>query len=150
MSKRGFPDVSRGEYSLLGCVGLVVHKKEVEVSGIVDEERLVARGHHMAGFLVAAVSDLWSEERVVSMGEIPIPKLLPSKSILSFEIHSRMTISYQNHTHLWHRRLALEPSPHSVVDSLGFSPAWVHAHEPVGLMAVEARSVLLDDRNMFL
>lgn len=44
--------------SLLGGVGLVVHEEEVEVTGVVDEESLVAGGHHVAGLLVAAVADL--------------------------------------------------------------------------------------------
>ena len=44
--------------SLLGGVGLVVHEEEVEVTGVVDEESLVAGGHHVAGLLVAAVANL--------------------------------------------------------------------------------------------
>jgi hypothetical protein len=43
---------------LLGGVGLVVHEEEVEVAGVVDKERLVAGGHHVAGLLVATVTDL--------------------------------------------------------------------------------------------
>ena len=43
---------------LLGSVGLVVHEEEVEVTDVVDEESLVAGGHHVAGLLVAAVADL--------------------------------------------------------------------------------------------
>jgi hypothetical protein len=43
---------------LLGGVGLVVHEEEVEVAGVVDEESLVAGGHHVAGLLVASVANL--------------------------------------------------------------------------------------------
>lgn len=43
---------------LLGGVGLVVHEEEVEVTGVVDKERLVAGGHHVAGLLVATVANL--------------------------------------------------------------------------------------------
>ncbi len=37
---------------VLGSEGLVVHQEELDVSDIADEESLVARGHHVAGFLV--------------------------------------------------------------------------------------------------
>jgi hypothetical protein len=43
---------------LLGGVGLVVHEEEVEVTGVVDEEGLVAGGHHVAGLLVGSVANL--------------------------------------------------------------------------------------------
>jgi hypothetical protein len=43
---------------LLGGVGLVVHEEEVEVAGVVDEESLVAGGHHVAGLLVGTVANL--------------------------------------------------------------------------------------------
>ena len=42
----------------LGSVCLVVHKKEVEVAGVIDEECLVAGRHHVAGSPVAAKADL--------------------------------------------------------------------------------------------
>jgi hypothetical protein len=35
-----------------------VHEEEVEVTGVVDKERLVAGGHHVAGLLVATVANL--------------------------------------------------------------------------------------------
>jgi hypothetical protein len=35
-----------------------VHKEEVEVAGVVDEEGLVAGGHHVAGLLVGSVANL--------------------------------------------------------------------------------------------
>ena len=38
--------------NVLSSEGLVVHQEEFDVSDIVDEESLVARGHHVAGFLV--------------------------------------------------------------------------------------------------
>lgn len=42
----------------LGGVGSVVHEEEVDVSGVVDDESLVARWHHVAGLLVGAETDL--------------------------------------------------------------------------------------------
>lgn len=32
--------------------GFVVHKEEVDIAGVVDEESLVAGGHHVASLLV--------------------------------------------------------------------------------------------------
>lgn len=43
---------------ILGSVGAVVHQEEVDVLGVVDDEGLVAGGHHVTGLLVAAVADL--------------------------------------------------------------------------------------------
>ena len=37
---------------LLCGIGLVVHEKEFDVAGVVDEESLVAGGHHVASLLV--------------------------------------------------------------------------------------------------
>lgn len=38
--------------------GLVVHQEEVDVADVVDEEGLVAGGHHVAGLLVGAETNL--------------------------------------------------------------------------------------------
>lgn len=35
-----------------------MHQEELNVLGVVDEESLVAGGHHVAGLLVATVTDL--------------------------------------------------------------------------------------------
>ena len=35
-----------------------MHEEELDVTGVLDEESLVARGHHVLGLLVATVSDL--------------------------------------------------------------------------------------------
>ena len=48
---------------LLGGVGLVVHEEEVEVAGVVNEESLVAGGHHVAGLLVGTVANLQENSR---------------------------------------------------------------------------------------
>ena len=45
---------------VLGSEGLVVQEEELDISGVVDQESLVARWHHVAGFLVGAKSDLQS------------------------------------------------------------------------------------------
>ena len=53
-------------------------------------------------------------------------------------------------THLGHNSLALEASPHAVVDTLGLPPALANAVEAVTLVTLELRSALLDDRDMLL
>lgn len=47
-----------GRFHVLCGESPVVHKEQVNVPRVVDEECLVARGHHVAGLLVRAVSDL--------------------------------------------------------------------------------------------
>ena len=71
---------------LLGGVGLVVHEEEVEVTGVVDKERLVAGGHHVAGLLVAAVTDLYRKKSTVSVSVLSsyssYPMLPQSQALL--------------------------------------------------------------------
>jgi len=47
----------KGWNALCG-IGLVVHEEELNVLDVADEERLVARGHHVLGLLVGAIADL--------------------------------------------------------------------------------------------
>lgn len=35
-----------------------MHKKELDLTNVVDEESLVARGHHVASFLVGSETNL--------------------------------------------------------------------------------------------
>jgi hypothetical protein len=72
--------------------------------------------------------------------------LFPSNFILSHPFHC----SCRNSTHLGHNSLALEASPHAVVDTLGLPPALADAVEAVTLVTLELRSALLDDRDMLL
>lgn len=44
--------------NVLGSVCAVVHEEEVDFADVVDEEGLVAGGHHVAGLLVGAITDL--------------------------------------------------------------------------------------------
>lgn len=43
--------------NVLSSVGAVVHEEELDVLGVVDEESLVAGGHHVAGLLVGTETD---------------------------------------------------------------------------------------------
>lgn len=45
--------------NVLSGVGSVVHHQQLDVLDVVDQEGLVARGHHVAGFLVGAETNLW-------------------------------------------------------------------------------------------
>lgn len=73
--------------------------------------------------------------------------LSPSTLVLS---HSLFRIPSGESTHLGHNSLALEASPHAVVDTLGLPPALANAVEAVTLVTLELRSALLDDRDMLL
>lgn len=42
----------------LGSVNTVVHQEQIDILGVVDEESLVAGGHHVASLLVRAEADL--------------------------------------------------------------------------------------------
>lgn len=44
--------------NVLSGVGSVVHQQQLNILNVVDEESLVAGGHHVAGLLVVSVSDL--------------------------------------------------------------------------------------------
>lgn len=130
-----------------------MHEEELQVAGVVDEESLVAGRHHVAGLAVVTISDLY----VCRIQSAFCPRFVPHVRMFpSSESHLSLSFPYSPHTlssistHLWHGSLALEASPDSVVDTLGLSPAGVHAHEPVTLVTAEARGVLLDDWHMLL
>lgn len=55
----------------LSSVSSVVHEEELNVLGVVNEESLVAGGHHVAGLLVAAVTDLSSVLAFIHSQYIP-------------------------------------------------------------------------------
>ena len=52
-------DLGRGYY--LGGVGTVVHKEELEISDVVDQELLEPIGEHMLSLLVGAVTNVWHQ-----------------------------------------------------------------------------------------
>lgn len=143
--------------SLCG-VGLVVHEEKVKLAGVVDEECLVSRGHHVPRLPVVAVSDLQNIDCQHLSAFVPVPRSRRLHSLTAFignpgpQLCALLPspMRWDVSTHLRHRRLPLEPSPHSVVDALRLPPARVDAFEAVGLMAVEAVRVLLHDRDVLL
>jgi hypothetical protein len=87
---------------VLSSVGAVVHEKQLNVLGVVDEESLVAGGHHVLGLLVAAVADL------ISLAWVGLARLVDC--------------GLAGRTYRGHRDVALEPSTDTVVDTLGLAP----------------------------
>ena len=57
--------VGSGE-NILGGVGAVVHQEELDILDVADEEGLVAGGHHEAGLLVGAETNLTSVSKTSS------------------------------------------------------------------------------------
>lgn len=49
-----------GLIDVLSGIGSVVHQEQLDILGVVDDEGLVAGGHHVAGLLVGAVANLYS------------------------------------------------------------------------------------------
>ena len=39
-----------------------MHQQQLDILDVVDDESLVAGGHHVTGLLVGAESDLWSRK----------------------------------------------------------------------------------------
>lgn len=61
--------------------------------------------------------------------------LIPSNCLNSFALSSK---ACKHVTYRWHDHLTLEPSPHTIVDTLGLSPARVDTLVGVTLMSMEA------------
>lgn len=91
-----------------------MHEEQLDVAGVVDNEGLVARGHHVPSLLVAAIADLNSSACVV-----PLPRS-----------SGRAYVGHGNH--------ALEAPAHGIVNSLGLAPVRRDALKAVGLVAPEA------------
>lgn len=112
----------------LSSVGPVVHEEQVNVAGVVDEESLVAGGHHVPGLLVAAVTDLaaispifphlsWSIRlaRTEGMGMFDLKRLRTRLSI-------PLGLRHDSGTHLkrsdWWRQKRLVPVELLVVERI--------------------------------
>ena len=51
-------ETKKWEKNILSSVGTVMHKKKLNVPGVVNEESLMTRRHHMSGLLVVPITDL--------------------------------------------------------------------------------------------
>jgi hypothetical protein len=67
------------QFDVLSGVGLVVHEEKVNITGVVDEESLVAGWHHVASSLVGTETDLC--ERAISASTLPALMLLASTKV---------------------------------------------------------------------
>jgi len=146
----------KGVGNILCGVGLVVHEEKVELGSVVDEESLVAGGHHVAGLLVGSVTDLfvvalsvsglWLFLKVQNFFQVVAVFVLRHWrcSWPTLSTSCRMNLKRMI-AHLGHGSLALEASAHAVVDTLWLSPAGVDAHEAVRLVAVEVRSACVKE-----
>lgn len=170
-------DSLAGRYGVrdLGSVCAVVHEQQFNVSGVVDEEGLVAGGHHVSCLLVGAetnLSDLllanvFSQmfsfspspsvirllRMVYAMLAVPfsVLALLPDLSPKSLVPHPLPTFGVNgSQTYRRHDHLTLEPSSNSVVNTLWFPPCRWHTFVGIGLVSVPFLGVLLDDSNVFL
>ena len=77
--------------NVLCGVGLVVHKKEVNITGVVNEESLVAGWHHVAGLLVGTETNLY--RNIISPYSIDIVPSLPDLHRY-FHLESNKTFQY--------------------------------------------------------
>jgi hypothetical protein len=91
----------------------VVHEEEVDVFGVVNEESLVAGGHHMSGLLVGAETNLFG---VLVSHYLTSPSSSPPPVVVT-RLAALECITYRRHDHL-----TLEASSDSVVDTLRFAP----------------------------
>lgn len=60
-----------GGKNILCGEGLVVHKEEVDILDVVDQEGLVAGWHHVAGLLVCSETNLYIPISFASFGPTP-------------------------------------------------------------------------------
>lgn len=120
--------------------GLVVHEEEVDITGVVDKEGLVAGGHHVAGLLVGTIANLYVSLESVLVLAVGSGRAIGAKKFI-FEDRSFRTPRIElvlTQTYRWHGNLALEPSSDTVVNTLGLSPAWVDTFVAFALVSVEA------------
>lgn len=91
-----------------------MHEQQLNIVDIVDEEGLVAGGDHVAGLLVGAVSDLYSQENQMISNVISFAFPRASRSNARVESSSK--------TYRGHGNVALEPSADTVVNTLRLAP----------------------------
>ena len=114
----------------------------------------------MAGFAVGAVSDLYQSVPSASVYRIDriavktrcrkvicniaislIPAIVAYLPYLFLQrpfSRNRRELQGREGTYRWHSSLSLKPPSYAIVDSLWFPPCWVHTHETIALVAVEA------------
>jgi hypothetical protein len=126
-----------------------VHHQQLDVLDVVDEEGLVARGHHVAGLLVGSVTDLHRFRLSVhfailsgSVVRFQSVRLTMGASVLTRPFYGLIVFGgvKGSKTYGGHGHGSTEASSDTVVNTLGLAPAGVEALEPITLVTVEARS----------
>lgn len=119
-----------GDQNVLGSVGSVVHEQKLNIVDVVDEEGLVAGGHHVAGLLVGTIANL--QIRCVS-------------TVFHLEARASHRDDFSSIdaiqggcTYGGHGNGASEASSNSGVDTLGPSPARADTLEAITLVTFEA------------
>ena len=112
------PSICELSCNILGSERAVVHQEQFNIVGVLDEERLVARRHHVAGLLVGTVSNLNPSKYSSIVAPTPTPR-------------NKTGLPYRGHG-----SLSLEPSPHTVIDTLGLPPCRIDTLVAVALVAV--------------
>lgn len=98
----------------LSSVSAVVHEEEINVLSVVNEESLVAGGHHVSGLLVATVTDLLSVLAFTHCQYIPNDS---TRYDSKFDVDQVGGWTYGGH-----RDVRLEASADAVVDTLRLAP----------------------------
>ena len=98
----------------LSSVSPVVHEEEINVLGVVNEESLVAGGHHVLGLLVAAVTDLSNVLAFAHCHYIPNDS---TRYDSKFDVDQAGSWTYGGHGDV-----RLEASADTVVDTLRLAP----------------------------
>lgn len=121
---------AEGDQNVLGSVGSVVHEQKLNIVDVVDEEGLVAGGHHVAGLLVGTIANL--QIRCVST-------VFHLEARASHRDDCSSIDAIQGGcTYGGHGNGASEASSNSGVDTLGPSPAGADTLEAVTLVTFEA------------
>ena len=105
-----------------------MHQEELDVLRVVDEEGLVAGGHHVAGLLVGSITDLG-------------PVLSGQSS--GFTGEKSASESWWETVHADN---TLEAATDTVVNTLGLAPRGTDTHKAVRLVAEEAVGVCCEQR----
>ena len=123
-----------------------MHQEEVNIADVVDEESLVAGGHHVAGFLVRSETNLIIQSALSSILQI---RRSWQNQYFAFqlEIDAAMA-SIVLPTYRWHNHLALETSSDTIVNTLRLSPAGVETFVSVCMIRSQPTQVSFEDRRI--
>ena len=100
----------------LGRVAFVVHEEKVDLLGIGDQELLEAVGEEVPGLYE------WSEGFTHHGMSLTDRLVAAVANLTGDQCKNSYVYARTNITHLGHGKVALEPTAHPVIDTLGFPP----------------------------